>query len=389
MRILLSIHEKLDLNSGAAGSTLRIGKEYQKLGHEVYYYSFDDLPSIFPLKVKELVFPEFVAFKISQSIDKFNIDVVDASTSDAWLWAKVLRNLNKKAPVLITRSHGLEHIQHLQDMEEAIRGDLKLSWKYPLYRGSIQLWEVAESIKLADSVYLLNTQEKKYVVEHFEVNPDRAYIFPNGIPEYLINLPFKPLDHNAEVPIKIAQISTYITRKGIKYSSSAINNILNRYPQVEVSFLGTECPECPDVEQVYADFAPNIRDRITVIPRFNHEALPHLLKGHHIKLLPSLSEGFGKALIEAMACGLAPITTATSGPLEIVTNDHDGVIIPPRSSNAIEQALERLISDQIYLNSLRYNAYKTSQKYSWKTTAENRLSIYQQNLKSKNKQLCT
>lgn len=380
MRILLTIHEKLDPNSGSAGSTFKIGQEYQKLGHEVYYYSFDDLPEILPAKIKELVFPEFVAFKINQH----KIDVVDASTGDAWFWAKTRRNFNK-IPVLVTRSHGLEHMQHMQDQEEASRGDLKLSWKYPLYRGSIQLWEVAQSIKCADSVYLLNTQEKKYIVEHFGVKSDKAHVFPNGIPDYLIGLPFKSLASDENVPIKIAQISTYITRKGIKYSAPAINEILLRYPQVEIGFLGTQCQECPSADIIYKDFDPSVRDRITVIPRFEHAKLPELLKGYQIKILPSLSEGFGKALIEAMACGIAPITTATPGPLEIVSDGHDGLIVPPRSSEAITQALSQLIENPQRLEKLRHNAYETAQKYSWRKTASARLSVYEQNIVEKNR----
>jgi glycosyltransferase involved in cell wall biosynthesis len=71
------------------------------------------------------------------------------------------------------------------------------------------------------------------------------------------------------------------------------------------------------------------------------------------------------ALPEAMACGLAPVTTATPGAMEIVRDGHDAIMIPPRDSQAIEQALERLISDRPYLERLRRNAYATAQRYSW------------------------
>lgn len=147
--------------------------------------------------------------------------------------------------------------------------------------------------------------------------------------------------------------------------------------------MGTECRECPDVAQIYADFNPSVRDRIEVIPRFAHEKLPTLLRGHHIKLLPSISEGFGKALIEAMACGLAPVTTATPGPREIVRHEHDGLIVPPRDSQAIEQALERLITDCSYLEQLRRNAYTTAQRYSWQHIAINRLFLYEKALRQR------
>ena len=379
MKILLTIHEKLDPDSGSAGSTFKIGQEYQKLGHEVFYYSFDDLPLVLPEKVKELVFPQFVAAKIRQLVARHNIDVIDSSTGDVWFWDKIFRS-SSRSPIVVTRSHGLEQMKHLQDKEDAARGDLELSWKYRLYRGSVKLWEVGHSIQHADSVYLLNTQEKNYVVEHLGVEPNKAHVFPNGIPDYLIGLPTDSLFEDRDAPIRIAQISTYISRKGIKYSVPAINRILLRYPQVEMSFFGTQCQECPDASLVYQDFNPKVRDRISVVPRFKHAELSELLKGHQIKILPSLSEGFGKALIEAMACGLAPITTATPGPREIVRDCHDGLIVPLRDSEAIEQALEQLIGDRKYLNFLRRNAYKTAQKYSWRRTAAARIAVYEENL---------
>ncbi|NEQ71143.1 MAG: glycosyltransferase family 4 protein, partial [Symploca sp. SIO2D2] len=145
----------------------------------------------------------------------------------------------------------------------------------------------------------------------------------------------------------------------------------------------TKCLECPDPAQVYEDFDPAVRDRIKVVPRFSHEKLPTLLKGHQIKLFPPLSEGFGKALVEAMACGLAPITTATSGPMEVVRDGHDAIVIPTRDSGAIEQALERLITNRPYLEQLRQNAYATAQRYSWSRIAQDRLGVYEAALRQK------
>jgi glycosyltransferase involved in cell wall biosynthesis len=158
---------------------------------------------------------------------------------------------------------------------------------------------------------------------------------------------------------------------------------LQRYPRVEVSLIGTELRGYGTEEIVYADFEPSVRHRVKVIPFFQHETLPSLLRGHHIKLFPTLAEGFGKALVEAMACGLAAITTPTPGPSDIVTDGHDALVIPIRNTQAIESALERLIVDRTLLNQLRTNAYATAQRYSWRTIAQARLGIYEKALAAK------
>ena len=382
MKILLIIHGYLDPNAGASGATLKLGEEYQKLGHQVSYYSFDDLPSKLPHILRFFTFPLWVARFLWVQNKRKKIDVVDASTRDLWIWAKWLSKLRGNPPLLVTRSHGLEHIQHLQNKDDEARGDLSLSWKYALYRASIYLWEVTQSLRHADLICLLNSEEYKYVVEVLNINPDKVHTVINGIPNYLLGLPFKSITE-ADETIRIAQVSTFILRKGIQFSVPALNNVLSRHPNVEMSFLGTACKECTSVEQVLADFEPSVRDRITVIPRFDHKQLPQLLKNHHIKLFPSLSEGFGMALVEAMACGLAAITTATGGPRDIICDRQDGLLIPLRDSEAIEMALEKLISDRVELDRLRRNAYEKAQNYSWKKIAKKTIALYETTIRQK------
>ena len=380
MNILLISHDYLDPNSGAAGSTLKIGQAYQKLGHQVTYYSYDDLPKSLPSILKYFTFPLWVASFLWVQNSQKHFDVVDGNTGDLWIWAKWLSKVQGSSPLMVTRSHGLEHIQHLQNIDDVARGELSLSWKYKLYRGGIHLWEVTQSLIHADLVYLLNSGERKYAIEVLGISPDKIHVVANGIPDYLLDLPFELITEEDKT-IRIAQVSTFIPRKGIKYSIPALNNILSRYPNVEISFLGTGTILSAD--EISAHFDPNVSDRVTGIPWFDHQTLPKLLEGHHVKLFPTLSEGFGKGLVEAMACGLAPVTTATGGPLDIVSDRHDGLIVPLRDSKAIEQALEDLITDRSKLNQLRQNARTTAQKYSWQRMAKERIFLYEEALKHK------
>ncbi|WP_421654651.1 glycosyltransferase family 4 protein [Leptothermofonsia sp. ETS-13] len=370
MKVLFTCHYNFNINAGAAGVTWRLGQQYERLGHQVKYYSYDSLPQPLHPLAKVALFPEFVANHAASLERQGSLDVIDASTGDGWLWA-MLNRKRQNRPLIIARCHGLEHIEHEEYVEEVQRGNLRFSWKYPLYRGSIRLWEAAASMRYADLVLLLNRRDREYAINRLGVYSERAHIVANGIPETFLSQPFEPLAENE--PIRIAQVSTYIIRKGVHYGSPALNAILNRYPNVEVSFFGTECEE----KKVYADFDPGVRDRVHVIPRYAHETLPFLLKGHHIKLFPTISEGFGVALVEAMACGLAPITTATPGPLEIVQDRQDAIVIPCRDSQAIEQALNQLLTNHSYLEQLRRNAYRTAQNYSWSRVARHNLELYE------------
>jgi glycosyltransferase involved in cell wall biosynthesis len=370
MNILLTIHHKLDPNAGAPGVTWKLGQEFQKLGHHVDYYSFDDLPSQLPEIVKSIVFPELLAKHLLTITRDRSIDVIDASTGDAWVWA--LRRNRRDRPVLVTRSHGLEHVMHLGILAEARQQNLRLSWKYPLYHGGFRLWEVAQSLRAGDLALLLNQSDADYAIHQLGLNPDRARIVANGIPEEFLSLPLEPTPA-ADATLCIAQVGSYIPRKGIHYGVPAVNRILQRYPQVTISFLGTGCSE----DRVRADFDPSVRDRVKVTPHYDHELLPSLLQGHQIKLFPTLSEGFSLALPEAMACGLAPVTTSTPGPMEIVRDENNGLLVVPRDTEAIFQALARLIVDRVYLDKLRRQAYQTAQNYSWQKIAATTLALYE------------
>ncbi|MGK7935726.1 MAG: glycosyltransferase family 4 protein [Xenococcaceae cyanobacterium] len=380
MKILLIVHYKFDPNSGAAGVTWKLGQYYQQLGHQVQYYSLDNLPKWLPELAKIVLFPWFVALHIRKLANQEAIDVVDASTGDTWLWSRIGQYFSNHSPLIVVRDHGLDRIEHQEFLKDVQLGKRPMSWKYPFYRGSIRLWEEATALRDADLALLLNRPTLEYAVNNLGVEKQKTELIINGIPEDFLKLPYQPLDINQNPIIQIAQIGTYIPRKGIQYSVPALNKILDRYPQVRVTFLGTQCLECPDVEQVYADFDINVRDRVTVIPRYPHAKLPTLLKGHQIKLFPSTCEAFGMALVEAMACGLAPIVSATPGPMEIVTHEQNGIVIEPRNSKAIEYALEQLITNYDYLELLRRNAYNSAQKYSWLDIAQDTLNLYQKAL---------
>jgi len=73
-------------------------------------------------------------------------------------------------------------------------------------------------------------------------------------------------------------------------------------------------------------------------------------------LLPSRGEGLSNALLEAMAMGLPVIATRVSGMPDVVTNEKDGLLIPPESSEALAEAMKRIILDPALRQQLGQNA---------------------------------
>jgi len=74
--------------------------------------------------------------------------------------------------------------------------------------------------------------------------------------------------------------------------------------------------------------------------------IPQLLKAMDIFVLPSLQEGFGMALLEAMVMGLPVIATNVGGIPEVVDDGKTGILVPPRDPDALSEMILVLLKDE-------------------------------------------
>jgi glycosyltransferase involved in cell wall biosynthesis len=371
MRILLSIHHALDPNLGAPGATLALGEEYVERGHDVSYLSFDDLPRQLPPRAKELLYPEFAAWHMTRRA-RGGLDVIDASTGDAWLWARTLRR-GRARPLLVARGHGLEHRFWEAEVREAGTTGRRMARRTALYHGGLRLREVGASLRLADRCVFLNRDDLEYAVQRLGVPRERAALMPNGISADFLGRPVPPI---GDGPVGIAHVGSWAVRKGVRYVASALARVVEAREDVRLGFFGVDVPP----ERVLAELPAAARERTRVVPRYDHENLPNLLESHQVLASASLAEGFSLALPEAMACGLAPVATAISGAREIVRDGENGILVRPRDPDAMAAAVLRLAADRVLLERLRAAAHETAQSLSWARIADETIALYERGL---------
>jgi len=92
-------------------------------------------------------------------------------------------------------------------------------------------------------------------------------------------------------------------------------------------------------------------------------------------VFPSFYEGFGFPILEAMACGTAVITSQTSSCIEIVADA--ALMIDPKDTKAMAQAMEQVLTDKALKESLRQAGLKRAKEFSFLTTAQNTLDVYE------------
>jgi glycosyltransferase involved in cell wall biosynthesis len=89
-----------------------------------------------------------------------------------------------------------------------------------------------------------------------------------------------------------------------------------------------------------------------------------------IFVLPSLSEGQGKVLIEAMASGLVVVATRVGGIPTIVEHDVNGLLVEPRLAEGIAEAIQRLLREPQTRRQLARNALALARKYTIEAQTE-------------------
>lgn len=92
-------------------------------------------------------------------------------------------------------------------------------------------------------------------------------------------------------------------------------------------------------------------------------------------LYPSLYEGFGLPVLEAMACG-APVITSTAGSIPEIAGDA-ALLIEPRDVEALALAIEEVVTDQAFRQELVSRGFEHVKKFSWAKAARELLAVYE------------
>jgi hypothetical protein len=371
MKIEFTLHDEPSSDAGGMGVTSGLTEVYRQLGHEVRLLCFGDLPDALPFLGKSLVFPGLVAARLARA----DLDVIDSAVGDAALLGPYLSRRSGRRPLLVFRSHGLAYTSDKANRAEAARGNLHLSWKYPLFWGGLRLKEERVALHSSDLCLFLNERERSIAIEELDVAEEKAHVVDNGLPSWLTGRPLETLAPPTET-MRIAHIGSYMSHKGIHYLVEAIESFFTQHPVARATLFGT----MTDPEVVLADFQPAFHSRIEVVPTYHREELPELLKGHAVVVSASLREGFPLGTLEAMACGLVPVISDIPGPTQYVKDDRNGLVVPVADSEALAAALDRLVREHDLFNRLREAAHATAQEYGWDRVARQTLELYSEGL---------
>lgn len=117
------------------------------------------------------------------------------------------------------------------------------------------------------------------------------------------------------------------------------------------------------------------KERIQLTGFVEREDIPGLISLAEAFIYPSLYEGFGLPVLEAMACGTPVITSNTSSMPEI--SGDAALLVDPLSTASISNAIETLAHDENKRNALREKGLRRAGEFSWERTARETLRVYE------------
>ena len=128
--------------------------------------------------------------------------------------------------------------------------------------------------------------------------------------------------------------------KGHAHLVEAAPEVLRGHPEAVIVVAG-EGPLRRDLEALARSLG--VADRL----RFpgHWQEMPRLLRAADLFVLPSLNEGLGLALLEAMAAGLAAVASRVGGVPEVVRDGETGVLVPPGDARSLAGAILKLMAD--------------------------------------------
>ncbi|WP_225585109.1 glycosyltransferase family 4 protein [Flavobacterium sp. MDT1-60] len=208
-----------------------------------------------------------------------------------------------------------------------------------------------QELALADVLFVASSFTKKTLKEYSGDLPE-IKVIPYGFPEVRQKKKYQPLENRK---LKILFIGGLSQRKGLSYLFEAVEGMQN---EVELTIVGHKSvANCTALNQALEKHA--------WIPSLPHEEILACMEEHDVFVFPSLFEGFGLVITEAMSQGVPVITTdRTAGP-DLIRDGEDGWIVPAGSSSALKEVLIKILEKPQILEQFGLAAQNKAKARPW------------------------
>ncbi len=249
------------------------------------------------------------------------------------------------------------------------------------------LWQLKNwtnfSLENADHILTISNFSKKDIIKQYSYSPEKITVVYPGYDKEI----FKPINDQKKIQQVLKKHSieySYIIYIGTIQPRKNLLRLIEAFARIEGDLqlvivgktTGGEREGWKFKEILEAPDKLGVREKVKFLGFVATEELPYLLSGSLGFVLPSLWEGFGIPVLEAMACGTAVITSSVSSLPEVVGKA--GMMVDPYSEDQIEQAIRTLVSDKKLRDKYSKVGLIQAQKFSWEKTTKTILKAFEQ-----------
>ncbi len=291
---------------------------------------FNDKIKVIPSLKRDIdIINDFKAFKeLYRLFKKERFDIVHTHTAKAGALGRMAARL-AGVPKIIHMPHGHNYYGYFGPI------------------GSLLVILAEKFLTLFTDTTMAFTELEKKDMMRFRVSaPEKIVIINSGVELGKFKDGLTDVDRMREnLRIKpgeriVGMISRLEPVKGPQYFIEAAKPVLDRFPDVKFLVVGDG-----SLRAGLELSTEKLRIKEKVIFAGWREDVPHILHILDLLVLPSLNEAVGRILLEAGASGVPAVASSVGGIPEVIKDNETGILVPPKSSEALAQAIITLLND--------------------------------------------
>lgn len=233
--------------------------------------------------------------------------------------------------------------------------------------------------KRAHRIISVSENTKKDIMKYFKIPEEKIVVIYEGVNESFEiitdNQKKRTIAEKYQLPDKfILYVGTYLPHKNLETLLYAYHD-LKQHRKISHALVlaGKKARNFEAISNLISNL--DLTDDVKTIGFVPEEDLPCLYNLADLFVFPSLYEGFGLPLLEAMACG-TPVLASDASCLPEIGGD-GALYFSPRNKNEIAEKIYALLSNSTMRTELIERGCKRSQLFSWRRMTDNTLQVYE------------
>lgn len=235
---------------------------------------------------------------------------------------------------------------------------------------------IGRALRKSDAIATVSSATKDAVLRRHPELADRTFVTLSGVSEAFH--PVRPdhsmlsalgLDLSRRIVLTVGQFAPY---KNHEMAVRAFASAAAERDDVDLVLLQRQGPHAAKLLELARDLG--VDGRVKLLRSVSREELVGLYSFASLLLHPSLCEGFGNPLAEAMACGCPVVTSNVFAAPEVTSGA--AILTHPKDETGIANAIGRVLDDPILAQSMGEAGLKRAAELTWESTARETLAIY-------------